>query len=72
MIRRRDGRFKRPDDVELPLRPKRKKETADHRTKYKKSDPEKCKRKASNHNQRRHGGCNPWLELKKLESNLPK
>ena len=63
------GKFKRPDDVEIPPRPKRKNEPADYGPGYRRQYSASYK-KGANHRPVRQEKRNPWHELKVAREQL--
>ena len=63
------GKFKRPDDVEIPPRPKRKNEPADYEPGYRRQYSASYK-KGANHRPVRQEKRNPWHELKVAREQL--
>lgn len=63
------GKFKRPDDVEIPPRPKRKNKPADYEPGYRRQYSASYKKEA-NHRPTRQEKRNPWHELKVAREQL--
>lgn len=63
------GKFRRPDDVEIPPRPKRKNESADYEPGYRRPYSASDK-KGANHRPARQEKRNPWQELKVAREQL--
>lgn len=63
------GKFKRPDDVEIPQRPKRKNEPVDYEPGYRRQYSASYK-KGANHRPVRQEKRNPWHELKVAREQL--